>query len=119
VGVQIYSQLTEATMRDRRGRLASDPRQDGADMDNGHSIRDLSMPSSRSPYEPAAALQQFKLMLQAHWLRIAIGGGASAGEAAMSVVTILGVVAAALVLLSVGGVFLLMRKFDRIYDGLE
>jgi hypothetical protein len=37
----------------------------------------------------------------------------------MSVVTILGVVAAALVLLSVGGVFLLMRKFDRIYDGLE
>jgi hypothetical protein len=37
----------------------------------------------------------------------------------MSVVAILGVVAAALVLLSLAGAKLLMRKFDRIYSGLE
>jgi hypothetical protein len=36
----------------------------------------------------------------------------------MSVVTILGVVASAFVLLSLGGLALLRRKFDRIYDGL-
>jgi hypothetical protein len=37
----------------------------------------------------------------------------------MSVVTILVVVAAALVLLSEGGLALLMGNFDRICDGLE
>ena len=37
----------------------------------------------------------------------------------MSVVTIVGVVASAFVLLSLGGLALLRRKFDRIYDGLE
>jgi hypothetical protein len=37
----------------------------------------------------------------------------------MSVVLTVSVVAAALVLLPVGGLILLMRKFDRIYDGLE
>jgi hypothetical protein len=41
------------------------------------------------------------------------------GEATMSVVTILGVVGAALVLLSLGGLAVLRRKPDRIYDGLE
>ena len=37
----------------------------------------------------------------------------------MSVVAILSVVAAALVVLSLAGAKLLMRKCDRIYDGLE
>jgi hypothetical protein len=37
----------------------------------------------------------------------------------MSVVFIVSVVAATLVLLPVGGLILLRRKFDRIYDGLE
>jgi hypothetical protein len=41
------------------------------------------------------------------------------GRIPMSVVAILGVVAAALVLLSLAGAKLLMRKFDRIYSGLE
>jgi hypothetical protein len=37
----------------------------------------------------------------------------------MSVVLTVSVVAAALVLLPVSGLILLMRKFDRIHDGLE
>jgi hypothetical protein len=37
----------------------------------------------------------------------------------MGVFFIVSVVAAALVLLPVSGLILLMRKFDRIYDGLE
>jgi hypothetical protein len=41
------------------------------------------------------------------------------GEATMSVVTILGVVGAALVLFLLGSLALLRRKLDRIYDGLE
>jgi hypothetical protein len=37
----------------------------------------------------------------------------------MSVVLTVSIVAATLVLLPVGGLLLLRRKFDRIYDGLE
>jgi hypothetical protein len=37
----------------------------------------------------------------------------------MGVVAIFSVVAAAFVLLSLGSLILLRRKFDRIYDGLE
>ena len=47
---------------------------------------------------------------------MAVGG---AREDSMSVITIMSVVAAAFVLLSLGSAVLLMRKFDRIYDGLE
>ena len=52
----------------------------------------------------------------AHCLRIPVGG---AREDSMSVVLTVSVVAAALVLLPVSGLILLMRNFDRIYDGLE
>jgi hypothetical protein len=41
------------------------------------------------------------------------------GELNMSVVAIFSVVATAFVLLSLGCLILLRRKFDRIYDGLE
>jgi hypothetical protein len=41
------------------------------------------------------------------------------GEITMNVVAIFSVVATVFVLLSLGGLILLRRKFDRIHDGLE
>ena len=61
-------------------------------------------------------LLQFMLMLSG---ALPENGRWGRSEDSMSVVAILSVVGAAFVLLSLGGLAVLMRKFNRIYDGLE